>query len=205
MRPCDAATPPPQVAEVVRVYQHLLASGISPHKIAIAGESGGGSLALLVLQSIAARGLPRMGAAWILSPFVDPGLSHPTTKESAEAMEKRDVFVGSPTSYWLQVADTLRHAGKPDELALDDPRWNALWGPMAGLPPLWITVSSEEWLVGPTDVVVARARAAGASVKYSRQPKLPHAWPIFSGDMPEGREETAAACYWLREQLHGDL
>jgi epsilon-lactone hydrolase len=197
---------PDQIGEGVRVYEHLLRHAKMPaSKIALAGGSGGGSYVLLCAQYIANKGLPAPAAVWCQSPWIDLGLTHPESLKAAREITDRDVFVGTGEVEYRKMADIQRHAGKPDELGLTDPRWNALHGTVEGLPPIWMTCSTDEWVIGQTRVFVDRARAAGASVKLSAQPGVPHCWPLWLGAMPEGREELAAVGYWLREKLHGAI
>jgi len=197
---------PDQINEGVRVYEHLLRDAkVAPSKIALAGGSGGGSYVLLCAQYIVNKGLPAPAAVWCSAPWIDVGMTHPESLKAAREVTERDVFVGLGETAYRRMADIQRHAGKPDELGLTDPRWNALYGTVEGLPPIWMTVSTDEWVIGQTRVFVDRARAAGVSVKLSAQPGVPHCWPLFLGVFPEGREELAAVSYWLREKLYGAI
>lgn len=59
---------PAALDDAVAVYRFLLASGVSPPRIALAGESAGGGLAVATLVSLRDAGDPLPACAWLSSP-----------------------------------------------------------------------------------------------------------------------------------------
>jgi acetyl esterase/lipase len=62
---------PAAVEDAVEAYKALLVGGLSPTKIAIAGDSAGGGLALATLIALRDQGLPMPAAALPISPWAD--------------------------------------------------------------------------------------------------------------------------------------
>ena len=52
-------------------YRYLLACGIKPGRIAIAGDSAGGGLVVAAMLAIRDAGLEQPGCGWCISPWVD--------------------------------------------------------------------------------------------------------------------------------------
>lgn len=74
---------PAALDDCVAAYGWLLASGIEPGRIVVAGDSAGGNLALALLLRLRDAGSPLPGGAVLLSPATDLGLggaSHMTRK-----------------------------------------------------------------------------------------------------------------------------
>ena len=62
---------PAAVEDVVDAYRFMLDQGLSPNRIAIAGDSAGGGLTMALLIAARDRGLPLPACGWCISPWVD--------------------------------------------------------------------------------------------------------------------------------------
>jgi acetyl esterase/lipase len=62
---------PAAVDDALAAYRFLLARGIEPRRIAIAGDSAGGGLVVSAMVAIRDAGLPQPGCGWCISPWVD--------------------------------------------------------------------------------------------------------------------------------------
>src|SRR4051812_16917429 len=62
---------PAAVEDAVAGYRYLLARGIKPGRVAIAGDSAGGGLVVAAMVAIRDAGLPQPGCGWCISPWVD--------------------------------------------------------------------------------------------------------------------------------------
>ena len=84
---------PAAVDDAVAAYRWLLAQGLAPGRIAIAGDSAGGGLVLCMLARCKELGVPLAGAAVCLSPWVDmeaTGESY-RTREAIDPLVQRKV------------------------------------------------------------------------------------------------------------------
>ena len=62
---------PAAVEDAVAGYRFLLSHGFPATRIAVAGDSAGGGLAIALLVSLRDAGLPLPACAWCISPWVD--------------------------------------------------------------------------------------------------------------------------------------
>ncbi len=62
---------PAPVEDALAGYRYLLAQGIQPNNIALAGDSAGGGLVVAALVAIRDAGLAQPSCGWCISPWVD--------------------------------------------------------------------------------------------------------------------------------------
>src|SRR5207247_9367885 len=62
---------PAALGDAVAAYQWLLAQGIAPGRVVVAGDSAGGGLTVATLLALRDRGLPRPAGGVCISPWVD--------------------------------------------------------------------------------------------------------------------------------------
>jgi acetyl esterase/lipase len=168
-------------------YDAMLASGLRPDQLAVAGDSAGGALAMALLLRLRAReaGLPA-GAA-LLSPLLDLSLSDP----GLEARAGEDPMVSSA---WLRQAltayacpsDALEH--RPIEA---DP---------GGLPPLLIQVGTDEILLGDALRLAARAQACGTACRLEVAEGRWHVFQLQSAQMQGARSAIDALGAFARQR-----
>ncbi|WP_232629474.1 alpha/beta hydrolase [Methylobacterium sp. Leaf118] len=184
---------PAALEDALAGYRFLLDSGVAPARIALAGESAGGGLALAVALSLRAAGQPLPGCLWCSSPWTD------LTLTGASLADKAAVDPLLSRAYLAEVAAAY--------LAGTDPRGplvSPLWGDLSGLPPLLIQVGSAETLL---DDSVSLARAAGAAdvaVTLEIWPHMIHAWHLFHPELAEGRRALASMGRFVRSVLAGE-
>ena len=69
---------PAAVDDARAAYEGLLAQGVDPGQIALAGESAGGGLAVALLVALRDAGTPLPSSAFVMSPYADLTLSGET-------------------------------------------------------------------------------------------------------------------------------
>ena len=181
---------PAAVEDTVAAYRFLLAAGLSPGRIGIAGDSAGGGLVVGAMLAIKHEGLPQPGAGWCISPWVDMEIRGASFTDLAEA---------DPT---VQRAGIQDMAGK--YLAGADPQSPfaaPIHGDMRGLPPLLIQVGAAETLL---DDALQLARVAGiADVVVDLQiwPEMVHVWHLFYPMLGAGRRAIASGGSFLHSML----
>ena len=92
-------TAPAAHEDALAAYRHVLAEGVAPEQIVIAGDSAGGTLVLGTLLALRDAGEPMPAAGIAISPWVDLSCSGASFKTNA-----RFDFVGEPTAGWRRSA-----------------------------------------------------------------------------------------------------
>ena len=165
---------PAAVEDARAAYEGLLAQGIAPAQIALAGESAGGGLAVATLLALREAGVPLPSCGYLMSPYVDLTLSGQTLAE------KRDVDpVLTPAGLRVRVPDYVAGADACDPLI------SPIFGDLRELPPLLIQVGSHEILLSDALRLAERAAICDVSVTLEVTPGVPHVFQGFAGLLEE--------------------
>ncbi len=181
---------PAAVTDAVTAYQWLLAQGIKPQHIAIAGDSAGGGLTLGTGLKIRDAGLPLPAALAPISPWTDmecAGESY--TTRAALDMIVSPIGIKQMVGAFLQGANTR------------DPYASPLYADLKGLPPIYIQVGDEEVLLDDSTRFATRAQKAGVDVLLEIFPEMQHVFQIAAGGMPEADAAIAKLGAWLKQKL----
>lgn len=178
---------PAAVTDAVKAYRHLLASGISPQNIALAGDSAGGTLVLTTLLALRDAGLPLPGAAVAISPWVDLSCSGASFEEN----ERYD-FVGKEH---CRLAARHYLGGQDAE----SPEVSPLFASLSGLPPLLVQAGSLETLIDQIRAFATRAREASSAVTLSEYPDMVHVWHLLRNVTAEGTRAIEEAGTFIRQ------
>ncbi len=162
--------------DAVQAYEYLLARGYASRDIIVSGDSAGGHLTLVLLQTLRDRGLPLPACGICLSPWTD--LSDESASRHSNAW--RDPMI--PARAVRLLSGRLARDRSPY-----DPLVSPLHGDFHGLPPLCLLVGSTEVLRDDARRVALRARESGVEVHYEEWHRMPHVFPIFAAVLPEGR------------------
>ncbi len=166
---------PAAVDDATTCWRWLLSEGYSPSRMAIAGDSAGGGLALATLLALKAAGEPLPACAVGLSPWTDLEATGPTAKKGA---------VDDP----MLTPDNVRSSGRDyagDEVR--NPFAAPLHGDLAGLPPLLLQVGTREILLSDSTRFAEKAQRAGVDVTLEVEEGLIHVWQMFP-DVPEASD-----------------
>ena len=181
---------PAAVEDARAAYEGLLAQGIAPDQIALAGESAGGGLAVATLLAVREAGVPLPSCAYVMSPYVDLTLS------GASLTEKQDVDpLLSPEGLSARVPD---YVGAADA---GDPYISPIFGDLRGLPPLLIQVGSHEVLLSDAVRLAERAAMSDVPVTLEVTPGVPHVFQAYAGLIDEGGAALDRASDFLQAQL----
>jgi epsilon-lactone hydrolase len=181
---------PAALDDALAGYRFLLSNGFQPGRIAIAGESAGGGLAVATLVSLREAGVALPACCWLSSPWTDLEV----TGESMRSKASVDPLIQK--DYLLELAKAY--------LGDSDPRTplaSPLYADLAGLPPMLVQVGSAETLL---DDAVRIARVAGAAdvrVTLEIWPDMIHAWHLFHPQVAAGRRALAAVGDFIRRWL----
>src|SRR5215469_6342037 len=127
---------PAALEDVIAGYHFLLSQGFDPRRIAVAGESAGGGLAIALLVSLRDRGVPLPACTWCSSPWVDlEAIGGSMTAKAAV-----DPLIQKP--YLTELAKAYLNGVDPRA-----PLASPLYADLHELPPMLIQVGSAETLL----------------------------------------------------------
>ena len=155
-------------------YRGLLAQGVDPGNIVLAGDSAGGNLALVTLHRSRAAGEPLPACAVLLSPAVDCTLGSPSMF----------TFDGQDPMIRLASLLVLRQHYVPSPEHYTNPEVSPLFADFEGFPPLFFQAGSTELLRDEATRAADKAYAAGVDVELELWPDAAHVFQI-AGFLPE--------------------
>jgi acetyl esterase/lipase len=164
---------------------------LAPARVAIAGDSAGGGLALATAVALRDRDAARPAALLLVSPWLDLTQSSPAYE--LKAHEDPMLSAASLT----QMADAYL-AGTDPRTSLASP----LFADHDGLPPVRIDVGSAEVLLDDSTQLASHLREAGVPVELQVWEEMIHVFPAFPPELlPEAAEAIAAQAAFLARHL----
>ena len=159
---------PAALEDAVAAYRWLLAQGIAPARLVVAGDSAGGGLTVATLVALRERGLPLPAAGVSISPWVDLTCSARSYATNAGVDPiVRPAMVAEMACAYLGGADPRTPLASP------------LFADLSGLPPLLIHVGRDEVLLDDATGLAERAKAAGVAARLEIVPRMVHVWHWF--------------------------
>ncbi|MCJ8159000.1 alpha/beta hydrolase [Sphingomonas sp. LaA6.9] len=183
---------PAAVEDAEAVYRGLQSLGYG--RIALAGDSAGGGLAL-ALQSLVVGASHNDSAQALvgtiaMSPWTDLALSSASMESRAEVdpLSTRDALAETAAIY-LGAADPL------------DPRASPLYAKLSGLPPVRIHVGEDEILLDDSVQYGRRLAAAGGDVEVHVWQGMVHVFPSSFSLLRASRDALDDIARFLKIQL----
>jgi acetyl esterase/lipase len=181
---------PAPVEDALAGYRFLLARGIKPGRVALAGDSAGGGLVAAAMVAIRDAGLPQPACGWCISPWVDmEGIGETmASKATADPIVEKTRLVELAKLY-LNGADPRSPLAAP------------IYADLSGLAPLCIQVGAAETLL---DDALRLAKAAGAAdvrVDLEIWPEMIHVWHLFHPALAAGRRAIDGGGAFVRAHL----
>jgi acetyl esterase/lipase len=184
---------PAALEDALTAYNYLLKKGFLPENIVFAGDSAGAGLCLATLLAIKKYEKPLPAAAAVLSPWTDLTLSGESYKMN---MNKCLSPLGSS-----ETASAL-YAGTQSRT---NPLISPLFGDLEGLPPLHISVGSDEILLDDSRLFAEKAKAAGVDVTLLVGDGMCHCYPAFGNLMAESKAALGEICAFLKNHAGKNL
>jgi acetyl esterase/lipase len=181
---------PAAVEDGLAAYRELLAAGIDPHELVVAGDSAGGGLILATLLAARDAGLPLPAAAAVFSPWVD------LTVSGASIRTKRDADPIFTEADIRAYADHYVGAGDRSQ-----PLASPLFADLAGFPPLLIQVGANELLLDDAVRLAGRAGADDVEVTLEIGSGLPHVFQHNFGRLDEADDALERAARFFATHL----
>lgn len=179
---------PGPIEEGVILYRWMLANGYESSKIAIAGDSAGGGLALSLLHALEREGLPTAGCAAVTSSYID-------LTNQGESID----WVDDPcvTRTGLEICAEAYLQGRDPA----DPLASALFGDLSKFPPVLLQVGSREQLLSDSTRFAAKAEASGVDATLEVYSGCMHLWHWWVPESPESHAAIASIARFIDEKL----
>jgi len=186
---------PAAVEDGVAAYRALVASGVSPSRIVVAGDSAGGGLTVASLLALRDAGERLPATAVCISPWLDMTGSG----ASFHTRAAEDPMLGPDA---LPFYSGMYLAGKDPRTPLASP---ALADPsyLRGLPPILIHVGTAEILLDDSTRFAANARKADVDVTLEIWDEMIHVWHAFAPELPEAVRGITRIAEYLGPRLRG--
>jgi acetyl esterase/lipase len=179
---------PSQVEDTVAAFDWLIGQGYHGRDIAICGDSAGGGLA--VTASVWLRDSLRESPAAIcaFSPWVDLECGGESLRTNAHL----DAFITRELAEQL-TALYLGPSGEPT-----DPKANALYANLEGLPPTFLSAGGSEALLSDAERLADRLKDAGVETSLDVWPEQQHVHAFMAGRAAEADDLISAAAKWIK-------
>ena len=181
---------PAPVEDALAGYRYLLAQGIAPERIAIAGDSAGGGLVVAALIAIRDAGLAQPACGWCISPWVDMegiGASMTGLAATDPIVQKEPLLEMS--ALYLNGADPRSPLAAP------------LYADLRGIAPLFIQVGAAETLLDDATRLASAAGAADVPVTLEVWPEMVHVWHLFHPKLAAGRRAVSVGARFVRAAM----
>ena len=173
------------------VSEHALELGIDPKRVAVGGDSAGGSLAAVVCQLAKQTGGPSPVLQVLFCPVTDVSADTGSRRAYAEGY-----FFDKTIMDWA-----LRHYCPPG-IDLGDVRISPLRATdLAGLPPAHIHTAEFDPLRDEGKAYADRLERAGVKVRYTCHEGMIHHFYAMAGVIPYARLAIRAAGTAIKEAL----
>lgn len=176
---------PGALEDAVAAYRAVLAEGVSPDRIVLAGDSAGGGLAMMTVLKLRAEGIALPAGLMLLSPWVNMGNSG----WSFQAKAARDPFL-------TKAGLDLRTRQYLNEMVPNDPRVNVLGADLRGLPPAIIQVGEAEVLLSDSVALAERLGASGVPVTMEIWPDMFHVFQARYAVLSHARQAVKRLGEW---------
>lgn len=181
---------PRPVVEGVAAYHWLLNQDIPAGRIAFAGDSAGGQLAITVQLRAREQGLPLPASTMLISPWTDLEMNG----ESLDYNAGKDAIFNKQ---WItDMAAAFLNGHDPR-----DPKTMPLHADLRGFGPIYIQVGDQELLLDDSRMLAKHAQQAGADVKIDEFPDQQHSFQMAAGLAPEADDAINRFAAWARPKL----
>ena len=182
---------PAAFEDALSAWHFLRAHGIAAEHIAIAGDSAGGGLSLVVALKLRDVKEQLPACLWLVSPWTDLTMSGSTlvTKDAIDPLIHKGYLCELADAYLGRAADRK------------DPSVSPLFADLTGMPPMLIQVGSAETLLDDSLRLAAAAGQTDVRVSLEIWPHMIHAWHLWNAHLEPGQQALGNAGSFMREHL----
>ena len=178
---------PAAVDDALAAYRFLLANGVQPGGVTIAGDSAGGGLVVAAMLAIRDAGLAQPACGWTISPWVDmEAIGDSMVSKAATDPTVQKAGILDMAKHYLNGADPRSPLAAP------------IYGDLHGLSPLLIQVGAAETLLDDAIRLAQVAGIADVAVDLQIWPEMIHVWHVYHPELAAGRRAIAAGGQFAR-------
>ena len=166
---------PAAVEDAMRAWDYLMYQGYGAENVAVAGDSAGGNLALVLCRRLKAAGRRMPRALLLMSPWTDMTMSGASYRERVE----------SDPMLTPEYIEAVRRA-------LHDPDLSPLLGDLGSFPPTLIQVGDHEILYSDSASLAAALRADHVPCRLEVSEGMWHVFQMFPIKKAAAAMESAA-------------
>ena len=182
-------------------YQWILENGpdgpAALESLAVAGDSAGGNLTLMIINWARDNGLRQADAVAALSPAVDGTFSGPSIRGNlATDVMLRPIagLIAKMPDFALLWLGWLSNRTSPA-----DPRVSPIFDDLGSLPPTIVQASGIEILYDDARRYAEKRRVAGSPVTLQTWDNMCHVWQAFADMVPEGHDALDELATFLKD------
>lgn len=169
------------------VYLALINQGVCPGSIALAGDSAGGGLSVVLAMRLRDHGHPLPSSVTCFSPWTDLSEKDLYTPECEPVLH----------AAWTFKAAKMYANGVP----LTHPLVSPVYGDLSGLPPLLIQVGSQEVLLNDARRLAEAAKQEHVETTLEIYNNLWHVFQVHAAQLDRARDALAVAGRHIRHHL----
>ena len=178
---------PAQIDDAVTGYKHLLKAGYRPEHIAVAGDSAGGTLTLLVTKALELEGVPGPKCLVMMSPAFDAKLDSQSVKRNKQIDPMINIEWGHQGFAWYRP--------RQDHPLAFPKRQN-----LATLPPTLVQVGEHEVLYDDSVWLAHACKRFDRELELEIYLKRWHVFQIHGGIMPSATLALQRQAAFMRKQ-----
>ncbi|SNU08231.1 Acetyl esterase/lipase [Lachnospiraceae bacterium] len=180
---------PAALEDAIDAYDWILDQGWHRDQVVLAGDSAGGGLAMALCHTLKSRWRRLPAGIIAMSPWTDLTASGNSYKDNFDI----DPVFGNERSH------LIFDNPYPGDANPRDPRISPAFGDFTGFPPMLIQVGSDEMLLSDSEIVAAKARAAGVKVRFTKYNGMFHVFQIAGTLMDESKHAWVEVRKFLNE------
>jgi acetyl esterase len=163
------------------IASHAAELDIDPTRLAVAGDSAGGTLAAVVCQTTRRSGI-NIALQALLCPVTDIAADNQSRQEFAEGFFLESSLIDWAAAHYL-----------PPDMDVNDPRLSPLRAPdLSGLPPTIIHTAGFDMLRDEGREYAEALQSAGVQVQYVCHERMIHHFYAMAGAIPYARTALQA-------------
>ena len=167
---------PAAIEDAEEAYDFLIAEGVSPDDMLLAGDSAGGGLSLALMQNLRAHDKAQPKAVALMSPWTDMTMSG----KSITTHYDRDPMIDAEK---MPLAIDWYGPNQDKKNPLISP----VFADMTGFPPMFVQVGTEEVLFDDSTRLVDNAKQAKVDAELQIWQDMPHVHQIAHAFVPEAK------------------